>query len=123
MTVLKLLNETFFTKSESVKEYAKLKIEEIEERILASYDLRSLYLHTGERFGKWIVPFANELGMNERILGEPMVDSPKLKKLLTKTTTYIGLERITRFILLRFLQTQGFDIHNDLNGPGLVKKD
>ena len=45
----------------------------------------------------------------------PNVDSKDLRKLIEKIPTYVGLERIMRFALLRFLHTNGIYIHCDLD--------
>lgn len=101
LTICNLLNDYFFTNSESTELFASLSRDKIEQRVKASYDLRSKYVHTGISFGKWLLPHTI---MNEEIcLGTPVGLSHELTKLIVKTPTFIGMERIMRFCLLRFI--------------------
>lgn len=113
MTLMKLLNSYFFEHSESLAKAGKLCVDDIEKRIKASYDLRSLYVHEGIRIGSWLDPITNL--MNEVQIGIPVIESKSLQKLMTITPTYLGLERIIRFCLLRFLHTEGLHIDDRLN--------
>ncbi|MFN6527792.1 hypothetical protein [Nostoc sp. ChiSLP03a] len=54
---------------------------------------------------------------------EPNVDDKDLKKVLKRIPTYIGLERIIRFALLRFLHTNGVYIHKDLDDDKDTKEE
>ncbi len=111
-SIVFLLNNYFFENSESQHEYAKLKKEKIEQCIAAAYDLRSKYVHSGIDFGSWIsltVPINTEVQV-----GIPVVDDKEFQKILTRAPTYIGLERIMRFCLLRFIQLQGIKIDSRL---------
>lgn len=111
-TIYFLLSEIFFKNTESLQPYAALKKEGIEDRIAAAYDLRSRYVHTGIDFGGW-VSFSSS---NAEIqAGTPVVDDKEFKAILAKAPTFIGLERIMRFCLLRFLQLQGIPIDSRLN--------
>jgi len=112
LTITKLLNPYFFQNTESLQGFACLKQDDIEKRIKASYDLRSLYVHEGIRIGNWLDP---ESFLNEVQLGIPVVESKALKKLLCLTPTYIGMERIMRFCLLRFLHSNGVVIDSRLD--------
>ena len=113
LTLLNLLNDHFFYESESTENFLRLTKENIEDRIKASYDLRSKYVHSGVEFGRWIY-FADQLG-SEIMLGEPAVDDNDYKKILVKSPTYIGLERMMRFCLLRFLHHNLCKIDDKLN--------
>jgi len=112
LTITKLLSPYFFQNSESLKKFAALEQDDIEKRIKASYDLRSLYVHEGIRIGNWLDP---QSFMNEVPVGIPVVESEKLKKLLCLTPTYLGMERIMRFCLLRFLHSNGVPIDSSLD--------
>ena len=116
-TVLYLLNSYFFQQSESKEIYERFNQEDISKRIKAAYDLRSRYVHTGVNFGKWIEPhprFNNEIQM-----GTPLIDDRELKMILVWSPTIIGMERIMRFCLLRFMHLNGVFIDLRLEGKGL----
>jgi hypothetical protein len=108
-----LLNRKFFDNTENLDGSSKLTIENIETSIKAVYDLRSKYVHTGIDFGHWLTPYQSI--MNEIQLGEPVIDDKELNKILFKVPTYIGLERIVRFALLRLLHVNDVYIHAELD--------
>lgn len=112
LTITRLLSPYFFQNSESLEGFASLKPDDIEQRVKASYDLRSLYLHEGIGIGNWLEP---QYFMNEVQVGIPVVKSKTLEKLLCLTPTYVGMERIMRFCLLRFLHCNGVPIDNRLD--------
>jgi len=119
ITIMRLLTDNFFAETEASEPFAALKPDNVSKRIAASYDLRSLYVHTGARFGLWMMPHG--WLMNEIMLGRPVLEGQrKLSKALVLTPTYIGLERIMRYCLLRFLHLNLTPIDTCLDGPGLV---
>ena len=64
----------------------------------------------------WVKP----LGFNNEIqLGTPIIGDPVLEKILVKSPTLIGMERIMRFCLLRFMHLNGVFIDLNLEGMGL----
>lgn len=101
-TILRLLNEHFFSVTESPHPHAALREEDIEKRIKAAYDLRSKYVHSGTAFGKW-----TSLGDGEIQGGKPVVEDKDYQKILVRSPTFMGLERIMRYCLLRFIQIEG----------------
>ena len=104
-TVLRLLNGYFFTHSESQRDFAALKEADIEERVRAAYDLRSRYVHTGIEFGNCI---SQEVVAGSEIqVGKPMMEDGEFQKIIAKAPTYLGLERVMRYCLLRFMQLHG----------------
>lgn len=116
-TVLRLLNPYFFQHTEATQQFCALKAADIVKRIKAAYDLRSRYVHTGLDFRVWLIP-----GMPyhaEIQVGTPVVDDKELEKLLVKSPTFCGLERIMRFCLLRFIHLHGCSIDERLSGQGL----
>lgn len=118
LTLKKLINESFFLNTESRVEDAKFTKENIDRSIKAAYDLRSQYVHTGFEFKNWIEVYAgSEYYLSEVQLPglTPIVENKDTKKLIEKVPTYVGLERIIRFALLRFLHTNGIYIHSDLD--------
>ena len=96
-----LIPKSFFETTESTQEYGRLTGESLESNVLAAYDLRSRYVHTGERFGVW-THTCEHLRL-ETMLGTPVVNDKKYEKLLEKIPTFIGLERIIRMCLLSFM--------------------
>jgi hypothetical protein len=117
-TVLYLLNPYFFQQTEA--RWGSLIQADISKRIKAAYDLRSRYVHTGANFGVWIGPEHLRGFNNEILIGEPVIEDQKLKKILIKSPTLIGMERIMRFCLLRFMHLNGIFIDLRLEGKGLM---
>jgi len=104
LTLCNLLNANFFTRTESTHQSAALRKDEIEPSVLAAYDLRSRYVHTGERFGAWI--HSLEHLHAEKQMGTPVVDDKGYQKVLVRAPTFIGLERIMRYCLLAFIHKE-----------------
>ncbi|MHC1715060.1 MAG: hypothetical protein AB9858_05620 [Acidaminococcaceae bacterium] len=102
LTLCGLLNEYFFTNTESTISCGALTKNNIETSIKASYDLRSQYVHTGVNFGNQVLPIGNM--QNEIVLGTPCGIDSKLANIIHKSPTLIGMERIMRFCLLRYIQ-------------------
>jgi len=119
LTLSKLItNTSFFEKTESIVEDARLTVDNFEKSIKSAYDIRSKYVHGGFQLLPWIDIY----GRREDFLSEvripyiiPDTDDSELKKLLVTVPNYVGLERIIRFALLRFLHTNDIYIHSDLN--------
>jgi hypothetical protein len=112
-TIVRLLNDYFFSNSESYKECTALKKATIEQRIAAAYDLRSHYVHTGVDFGDWI---KLDGLYNAEVQDDIQVDDDKkFRKILVNAPTYIGMERIMRFCLLRFIHLHGIKIDRRLD--------
>ncbi len=105
-----LLDDDFFTTSESGEPFAQFRREDIETNIGAGYDLRSKYVHTGEPFGDWIRPMPNKWDIQ---VGQPVVQSREFRKVLGRAPTFPGLERLMRYCLLKFMLGRGvlkFDV-------------
>lgn len=115
LTLKRLLNKNFFTKTESDSEMTQLQENCIEKNIKAAYGIRSKYIHTGLSFKPFIKQQTISISEVMHPTEEPNVDDKELKKILKSIPTYIGLERIMRFALLRFLHTNGVYIHQDLD--------
>ena len=117
-TIIDLLSSYFFQQTEAKESYDRLNQDDILVRIKAAYDLRSRYVHTGADFGKWIEPqgkFNNEIQM-----GTPVIEDEDFKKILVKSPTLIGMERIMRFCLLRFIHLYRTRVDDKLDGNGLT---
>ncbi len=105
--ISRLLNNYFFTHHESEIDWASLKKDNIEAIINASYDLRSKYVHVGLSFGTEVRPHG---GFTETMTGIPQGLPKELTNILVKSPSYIGMERIMRYCLLRFIHLHGFPI-------------
>jgi len=106
------VNESFFEGSESQQELFKLKPNDFDVRMAAAYDLRSHFLHAGKTFGVWVTSLANsnaEVG-----LGAPAYGDAEWKKLIARAPTLVGMERVIRFCLLRFLHQKVSFLHEKL---------
>lgn len=94
----------FFAHSEADERWEALRAEDFPAAALAAYDLRSRYVHTGQSFGGWIAPsFRN----GERQFGKPIVPDKDMSKLLARAPTFVGLERLTRLVLLKSAERLG----------------
>jgi hypothetical protein len=93
------LDTPFFARREAVEEFQTIKADEVEGRVKAAYDLRSMFLHTGRSHGVWVNAFQNQ--NSEIIVGEPVIEDADLKKLIVKAPTLAGLERIVHYCLYR----------------------
>jgi hypothetical protein len=96
---LKYVDDQFFAKRESEYDFVALKQADIETVIGAAYDLRSQFVHSGVSFGRWVVMNS---GNNELQLGHPVLENKVMEKILSRAPTLVGLERVTRYMLLRF---------------------
>lgn len=98
-----LFDDAFFGRSELTSEY-KLEAGSFRKILAAAYDLRSKYLHTGKPFGYWISP---DTSRYETQFARPVTGDSEFDKLLAVAPTYLGLERLTRYALLRFAESNG----------------
>jgi len=103
-----LLNPAFFEQSQATHGFARLEAKTIAKRLGAAYDLRSRYVHTGQSFG--IVVGPRGMDREEVQPGKPMHDDKEFARALACAPTYIGLERILRYCLLRYLETLGLNL-------------
>jgi hypothetical protein len=95
-----LIEPEFFNRSEATRPYSQLKQASFTRMLSAAYDLRSRYVHTGRSFGGWIAP--RGAGSEEVQSGKPIVDDKEYGRILAAAPTYVGLERIVRYGLLKF---------------------
>jgi uncharacterized protein DUF6966 len=110
-----LLNEKFFTRTEAKGPHAertRLRFADIEKRLKAAYDVRSQYVHTGRTFGAH--PDSTLGWCNEIQIGRPRTGSDKLDEALEWAPTFLGLERVIRFGLLRMAHKEIGSLHADL---------
>ncbi|MXW37392.1 MAG: hypothetical protein F4Z65_03905 [Acidobacteria bacterium] len=101
-----LLDEGFYRAPDSVPVHARFAPNGIEESVGAAHDLRSRYVHSGAPFGKWVEP---ELGIRSGDLqiGSPVVEDKALGRILSVAPTFLGLERLVRYCVLRFMASRG----------------
>lgn len=98
----KYLNETFFQGGESQMGFANLEAKDFPGIILEAYDLRSRYAHSGKAFGQLIEPM-RQLNNEKLIDNSAMMQGEQVVATLPKgSLTFLGLERLTRFIILAF---------------------
>jgi hypothetical protein len=71
--------------------------QELISRVRSVYDLRSKFLHTGDRSGLWFIEMDH--GGSEVGTGAPHLDDRKLVKLLVNGMTMIGIERVVSTVL------------------------
>lgn len=104
-TMLNLVDDEFFTRSECLETFGRLKRESFAKACAAAYDLRSQYLHTGAPFGPWVA--LNVAGHNTEIqVGRPVVANKQYANAIANAPTFVGLERIVRYCLLRVAERQ-----------------
>jgi len=104
-TLCDLLDEPFFSTGEASLNFCRLARGDFAKRVAAAYDLRSKYVHTGISFGNWVTPRG---GGNEEVhSGKPVVPDKEFARILAVSPTYVGLERIIRYALLRYAAREG----------------
>ena len=99
-----LLDDSFYTASESEKNFVPFVPENIEKNISAAYNLRSKYVHTGVSFGIWI---ETSRGHSDLQFGKPGVSDSEVVKILEKAPKFVGLERLMRYCILKFMSSHG----------------
>lgn len=105
-TICDLIDDDFFLHSDVDDEWKALKKDSFEKAVSSAYDLRSKYVHTGVAFGGWIRPLGPGL-VTEVQVGTPVVNDKEFEKILTAAPTYVGLERIIRYCLLKYGEMNG----------------
>jgi hypothetical protein len=78
--------------------------EPFDRTVKAAYDLRSKYVHVGARIAPCLRSF--EMHNAEIISAYTLGMGDDLRKTLQRAPTLLGLVRLTRFILFRFLETR-----------------
>lgn len=106
---MSLTDDGFFSRSEVEDSYAQLKAASFARSLAGAYDLRSRYVHTGRSFGRWVAP-RGTLGHTEVQVGRPVIEDKDFARIIHAAPTYIGLERIVRYGLLRFVERLGVNL-------------
>lgn len=115
LTLFNLLNKYFYSNTESKDDNYRIRKNSIEKNLKASYDLRSKYVHTGNKFGSLTNPWNN---LNNEIVKLPkdyQINDREYYKIIKNSLTFTGLERITRYSLLRFIHLNISKIDNKLD--------
>lgn len=100
--ILDCLDTDFFSRSEAKKDFEKLTGSDIKQRLKAAYNLRSKYVHAGKLPSSWMA--VNYLNDNQEIIhGNPVIDDQEMQKSIKRSPTFVGLERIIRYSLIKFL--------------------
>lgn len=97
-----LTNDVFFDGSQA-REGMRLNRSNLEKCVKAAYDLRSKYAHAGASFGIWLAGLQGA----EIQIGRPVLpdSQEELGDILANIPTFDGLERLIRFMILRFAQS------------------
>jgi hypothetical protein len=115
-TLTRLLTDYFYSNAETAHPCGHLCKEDIVSRVNAAYEVRSLYVHTGVNFGQSTRPHGAIL--NEVQLGTPVgLGNARFEKAVALAPTFLGLERMMRYCLLRFIHLHGLIIDARLDGP------
>ena len=105
-TIVELVDDDFFDGSEAMHPCGMLKQGDFEKRVAAAYDLRSKYVHNGSSFGAWISLRAST-DKHDIQCGRPIIGDKDFEKILYQAPTFLGLERIIRYCLLKLLDNNG----------------
>lgn len=96
------LDDEFFERTESQQDFSKLTKSDIKQRLKAAYNLRSKYVHAGKTPSGWMS--VDYLNNNEEVHhGTPVLEDKDIKKAIMRSPTFIGMERIIRYSLLKFV--------------------
>ena len=68
--------------------------------LASAYDVRSRYVHSGTPF-KFPVAATSRFGLSDRTIGRPSLADRDFAKILEKSPTLCGLERVLRYCLLK----------------------
>lgn len=101
MAVSSLLDDDFFAHTECKLPSGGLTKPEIVRVLGAAYDLRSKYVHTGLSLGV-LVRTLEPQGL-ERQIGQIVIEDKEVGKIIDRSPTLLGLERIIRYALRRFV--------------------
>jgi hypothetical protein len=100
-----LVEPSFFSVGDAQSAHSRFDQNSLTKRLAAAYDLRSRYVHTGRGFGRWVGPRGD--GNEEVHHGKPGGEDKEFARMLAAAPTYIGLERLVRYCLLRKLEQLG----------------
>ena len=100
--LLECLDDNFFERPEAKRSYEQLKKGDIKQRLKAAYNMRSQFVHAGKFQSNWMS--VNYLNNNEEVIhGSPVIVDKDTEKMIKRSPTFIGMERIMRYALIMFL--------------------
>ena len=100
--LLECLDDEFFRKPEAKNSFEQLGKDDIRQRLKAAYNIRSQFVHAGKFHSGWMS--VNYLNNNEEVLhGSPIIGNRDTEKMIKRSPTFIGMERIMRYALITFL--------------------
>ena len=103
--IVSLVDNGFFARTEAEVPNLALRQANFEKTVGAAYDVRSKYVHVGAQFGAWVM---HGPGRNAEIsIGRPVIPDKEFAKVLHRAPTFVGLERLIRYCLLRFAEKHG----------------
>lgn len=101
-----LTDESFYIVASEGSDHGRFTPQNVEHAIVAAYDLRSRYVHTGTPFGRWVDPVRG-FASGDLQVGIPVVEDRSLSDVLAAAPTFNGLERLVRYCILRFMVSRG----------------
>lgn len=102
-TIERFIDEDFFQSNESINNMRVFDKTTIIKSIKSSYDLRSKYIHSGISFGTSIKP---DIQCNDMCIGIPIYGDKEIEEIFKYAPTFIGLERLIRYVLLKFYESK-----------------
>ena len=100
--IIDCLDSDFFNRTEAKHEFQKLSESDIKQRLKAAYNLRSKNVHAGKLPSSWMA--VNYLRDNEEVIhSNPVIEDKDMQKSIKRSPTFIGMERIIRYSLIKFL--------------------
>ena len=115
------LDDGFFQRTEAKNSYDRLVSGDIKQRLKAAYNVRSQFIHSGKFQAGWMS--VNYLHNNEEVIhGDPVIPDKEVRKAIKRSPTFIGMERIARYALIKFLIKTGLvsDFSSEVGGLGSV---
>jgi len=113
VTLLRLIRASFFIEDEDSDKWFRLSPDDLEDRLNASYDLRSKWVHMGMNF-KGALTNADR-GW-EVLPGDPKLCETEYQKLACRAPKLEAMERLMRYAILSRMQEIGLDIDDSLCG-------
>lgn len=100
--LLECLDDRFFKNPEAKNPYEQLKKEDIKQRLKAAYNMRSQFVHAGKFHSNWMS--VNYFHNNEEVVhGSPVIGDKDTERMIKRSPTFVGMERIMRYALITFL--------------------
>jgi hypothetical protein len=111
-TIMDFIDDQFFIELSTSEHRFTYTKNNFEKYIKNSYNLRSRYIHTGISFSNWIEP---SIRGDDIMVGIPVMEDTEIAKIISESPTFLGLEKIVRYVLLNFLQRNGLNIRESIS--------